>query len=150
MLVFIDDSFVYSNSIEEHVVLLRQVLQLLAAHQLKVKQSKCSFAQSQLIYLGHVISSEGVSTNPKNIQAVINWAVPTNVKEVRGFLGLARYYCKFVRHFGIICHPLTDLLKKNTMFIWTSEHQATLKALKLALTLVHVLALPDFSKTFVL
>lgn len=106
------------------------------------------FAQSSLTYLGHVISAEGVSTDAKNIQVVLQWPVPSNVKEVRGFLGLAGYYCKFVRHFGILSRPLTNLLKKNVIFHWTAETQASFDALKTALTSAPVLALPDFSKTF--
>lgn len=148
VLVFIDDILIYSATLTEHVQLLRQVFQLLTEHQLKVKRSKCSFAQSSLIYLGHVISHAGVSTDPKNILAVQRWPVPTNVKEVRGFLGLAGYYRKFVRHFGVISRPLTDLLKKNVVFVWTISHQQAFEALKSALTSAPVLAIPDFSKPF--
>lgn len=124
------------------------MFQLLTDHQLKVKRSKCSFACASLTYLGHVISAAGVSTDPKNIRVVRSWSVPSNVKEVRGFLGLAGYYRKFVRSFGIISRPLTDLLKKNFVFVWTSEHQAAFEALKEALTTAPVLALLDFSKVF--
>lgn len=148
VLVFIDDILIYSKTMAEHVLLLKSVFQLLAQHQLKVKRSKCTFASSQLTYLGHVISDAGVSTDPKNIAAVVRWAVPQNVKEVRGFLGLAGYYRKFVRHFGVISRPLTDLLKKHVVFVWTSEHQAAFDALKAALTSAPVLALPDFTQTF--
>lgn len=148
VLVFIDDILIYSKDLTDHVLKLRQVFQILHVHQLKVKRSKCSFAQSTLTYLGHVISKDGVSTDPKNIQAVQQWAVPANVKEVRGFLGLAGYYRKFVRHFGVISRPLTDLLKKHVVFVWTSTHQTAFEALKAALIFAPVLALPDFSKVF--
>nr|ABA98724.1 retrotransposon protein, putative, unclassified [Oryza sativa Japonica Group] len=148
VLVFTDDILIYSQNLDDHVALLRRVFQLLTDHQLKVKRSKCSFARASLPYLGHVISAEGVATDSKNIQAVHNWAVPCNVKEVRGFLGLAGYYRKFVHSFGIISRPLTDLLKKNVVFVWTSEHQASFDALKEALVSAPVLALPDFSKVF--
>lgn len=121
VLVFIDDILIYSKDLTDHVLKLRQVFQILHVHQLKVKRSKCSFAQSTLTYLGHVISKDDVSTDPKNIQAVQQWAVPANVKEVRGFLGLAGYYRKFVRHFGVISRPLTDLLKKHVVFVWTDR-----------------------------
>lgn len=146
--MFIDDILIYSKTMAEHVLLLKSVFQLLAQHQLKVKRSKCTFASSQLTYLGHVISDAGVSTDPKNIAAVVRWAVPQNVKEVRRFLGLAGYYRKFVRHFGVISRPLTDLLKKHVVFVWTSEHQAAFDALKAALTSAPMLALPDFTQTF--
>lgn len=146
VLVFIDDILVYSRNLEDHVKLLRAVLETLTKHQLKVKRSKCAFAQSSLTYLGHVISAHGVTTDTKNIQSVRNWPVPQNVKEVRGFLGLAGYYRKFVKHFGIMSLPLTDLLKKHVVFHWTSETQAAFEALKTALTTAPVLALPYFSK----
>lgn len=148
VLVFIDDILIYTRTLEEHVRLLRAVFDILSSNQLQVKRSKCVFAQSSLTYLGHVISAEGVSTDAKNIQAVLQWPLPSNVKEVRGFLGLAGYYCKFVRHFGILSRPLTNLLKENVVFHWTAETQASFDALKTALTSAPVLALPDFSKTF--
>lgn len=78
--------------------------------------SKCSFAQREISYLGYVITEKGVSTLPSKISAIVECHVPTNVKELRGFLGLAGYYRKFVNHFGIISRPLTDLLKKNVFF----------------------------------
>lgn len=127
---------------------LNKFFQLLQKHQLKVKCSKCTFAQPSLTYLGHVVSGAGVSTDPKNVQAVQQWAIPSNVKEVRGFLGLAGYYQKFVRHFVVLSRPLTDLLKKHAVFLWTAKHQLALDTLKKALTSAPVLALPDFSKTF--
>lgn len=148
VLVFIDDILIYTRTLEEHVRLLRAVFDILSSNQLQVKRSKCVFAQSSLTYLGHVISAEGVSTDAKNIQAVLQWLVPSNVKEVRGFLGLAGYYRKFVRHFGILSRLLTNLLKKNVVFHWTAETQASFDALKTALTSAPVLALPDFPKTF--
>lgn len=107
VLVFIDDILVYTRTLEEHVQLLRQVFELLDQHQLKVKKSKCAFAQKQLVYLGHVISVGGVATDPKNIAAVQKWETPKSVRAVRGFLGLAGYYRKFVRNFGQISRPLT-------------------------------------------
>lgn len=89
MLVFFDDILVYSETLEEHLVHLKQVFQLLAKDQWAVKLSKCSFAQQQLSYLGHIISSQGVGTDPAKVEAINSWPQPTSVKELRSFLGLA-------------------------------------------------------------
>jgi hypothetical protein len=105
VLVFIDDILIYSADQETHLQLLRQVLAILAEHQLKIKRSKCKFLQHKLVYLGHEISKEGVRTDTKNIEAVKKWPPPANAKEVRGFLGLAGYYRKFVKNFGITSRP---------------------------------------------
>jgi hypothetical protein len=107
VLVFIDDILIYSRTLEDHIRLLRAVFSVLTEQKLKVKRSKCVFAQSSLTYLGHVISAQEVSTDARNIQSVLNWPVPSNVKEIRGFLGLAGYYRKFVRYFGLLSRPLS-------------------------------------------
>jgi hypothetical protein len=85
--------------------------------------SKCSFAKREIAYLGHVISAQGGATYPSKVQAVTDWPTPANVKQLRSFLGLAGYYRKFVHHFGIISRPLTDLLKKNVLFVWTLDQE---------------------------
>lgn len=110
--------------------------------------SKCLFAQCQLCYLGHVISKAGVSTDPEKISDVLHWPTPTTVKELHGFLGLAGYYRQFVKHFGVISKPLTELLRKGAMFMWTDIQEQAFCALKDALTSAPVLALPNFSKPF--
>ncbi|WVZ95539.1 LOW QUALITY PROTEIN: hypothetical protein U9M48_041292 [Paspalum notatum var. saurae] len=147
-LVFFDDILVYSASYEDHLVHLRAVFELLQHDQWKIKRSKCKFAQRQVAYLGHVVSSKGVATDPAKIEVVLSWPVPSNVKELRSFLGLAGYYRKFVRHFGVIARPLNDLLRKHTPFVWTADHTAAFEILKQALASAPVLALPDFSKPF--
>jgi hypothetical protein len=124
------------------------VFQLLQKEQWRVKRSKCSFAKTEIAYLGYVISAAGVSTSPDKVKAVVDWPVPQNAKELRSFLGLASYYRKFVQHFGIISKPLTELLKKNTMFIWISDHDVAFQTLKTALVTAPVLTLPDFSLQF--
>lgn len=148
VLVFFDDILVYSPSLEEHLCHLRLVLELLAKDKWQVKLSKCSFAQQQLAYLGHIISGKGVATDPAKISAIVQWPVPSFVKELRSFLGLAGYYRKFVKHFAVLAKPLTSLLKKQVLFVWTQDHDTAFQLLKQALVSAPVLAMPDFSKTF--
>jgi hypothetical protein len=110
--------------------------------------TKCSFAKQQLTYLGHIVSSQGVATDPSKITSIKDWPQPLNVKDLRSFLGTVGYYRRFVPQFGLICKPLTTLLKKGHLFVWTSETEAVFQALKKALISAPVLALPNFSIPF--
>ena len=150
VLVFMDDILIYSATLEDHVVHLQQVLDIIQANQFSIKLSKCIFAQQQLEYLGHVITDQGVATEPSKIQAVSNWTVPKNPKQLRGFLGLTGYYRRFIKHYGIISKPLTQLLKKGVIFQWDKSCQEAFATLKQALIQAPVLAVPDFSKQFVI
>jgi hypothetical protein len=150
VLVFFDDILVYSATFEDHLQHLQQVFHLLQSEQWKIKLTKCCFARTQISYLGHVISKDGVAIDIDKVLVVAAWPVPSNVKELHNFPGMAGYYRKYVKHFGIINTPLTNLLKKNTMFIWTRDHQTTIGTLKQALVSAPVLALPNFSKPFVI
>ena len=98
--------------------------------------------------MGHLISLAGVAVDPKKIQTVLDWPIPSSTKAVRGFLGLAGYYRKFIRDFEGIAAPLTRLLTKES-FHWTSEAESAFTQLKHALTSPHVLRLQDFSQPFV-
>jgi hypothetical protein len=150
VVVFFDDILVYSRSLPEHILHLNQVLQLLKKDDWKVKKSKCAFGQQQIAYLGHTINSTGVSSDPDRIIKVAKWPTPTSSKDVRRFLGLAGYYRKFVKHFGIIARPLFNLLKKNTPFLWTEATEEAFQLLKQSLVEAPVLKLPDFSRKFVI
>jgi hypothetical protein len=117
VLEFFDDILVCGPTFEAHVSHLESVLRLLRQECWIVTHSKCSFAKREISYLGYIISVAGVSTCPDKVIVVLIWPKPSNVKEFRSFLGLARYYRKFVKSFGVISRPLTDPLKKNTLLI---------------------------------
>jgi hypothetical protein len=114
---------------------------------LYVKKSKCQFGESQVNYLGHVISEKGVEVDPSKIQAVVDWLEPTTVKGVRGFLGLTGYYRKFISGFSNFAAPLTHCLGKDG-FRWGINESTAFNKLKQALTSPPVLRLPDFSQRF--
>ncbi|XP_028088687.1 uncharacterized protein LOC114289216 [Camellia sinensis] len=149
VLVFFDDILVYSKNWDDHLGHLRAVLQVLSSNQLFAKKSKCCFGVLQVAYLGHLISLAGVAVDPEKIKSVREWPIPTSARGIRGFIGLAGYYRKFISDFGGIAAPLTRLLSKEG-FQWTSEATASFSQLKEALTTPPILRLPDFSQTFVI
>jgi len=149
VVVFIDDILVYSSSFLEHEQHLRGVLQTLRNHQLYAKFDKCEFLLNEVIFLGHVISAEGIFIGLKKVEVVVNWERPTNVTEIQSFLGLARYYRRFIEGFSIIATPLTHLTRKEVKFDWSKEYERSFKELKKKFTTAPVLALPSGTKGFV-
>jgi transposase InsO family protein len=149
ILVFFDDILIYSQNAEQHVYHLHTVFSILRHHQLSAKQSKCVFGVPRVEYLGHVITQDGVSTDPNKIKAISDWETPTSVTQLRSFLGLAGYYRRFIKHYGLICRPLHDLLKKGK-FHWTPIHDKAFKLLQEALVTAPVLAMPNFAEPFIL
>jgi len=148
VLVFFYDILIYSSSWADHLRHIRVVMEVLRLHRLFVKRSKCSFGVNSVSYLGHIISAEGVTMDPAKVQAIHDWPIPRSPRAVRGFLGLAGYYRKFVHNYGAIAAPLTALLKKEG-FTWNDDATAAFSALKAAVTSAPMLALPDFAKPFV-
>ncbi|CAM8999727.1 unnamed protein product [Rhodiola kirilowii] len=147
VLVFFDDILVYSSDAAAHLHHLREVLALLQSHCFFAKPTKCDIARESLIYLGHIISKQGVAVDPEKIQAVQQWAVPKNIKQLRGFLGLTGYYRRFVHRYASLAAPLTNLLRKNA-YVWTPEAAVAFKKLRSTLSSTPVLALPDFTLPF--
>ena len=148
VMVYLDDILIYSDSPEEHAEHIRKVLDLLRKNKLYCKESKCEFFKTEVAFLGHVISGEGVKADPRKVQAVVDWPQPENVKQVRSFLGLANYYRRYVARFSKIAAPMTKLTKKNVPFKWTSDQTESFEALKDALTTAPVLKNPEFGMPF--
>ncbi|KAJ8769768.1 hypothetical protein K2173_007628 [Erythroxylum novogranatense] len=143
VIVFIDDILVYSKSREEHAEHLRVILQIMREKQLYAKFSKCEFWLNQVVFLGHIVTGDGIQVDPKKIDTVMNWEAPRNVSEIRSFLGLAGYYRRFVEGFSLISAPLTKLLRKNVAFRWDEECQKSFEELKHRLTTAPVLTIPS-------
>ena len=149
VIVYMDDILVYSKTAESHAQHLRHVMGLLRKHKLYAKKSKCLFFQRKIKFLGHVISSDGISVDEDKIAAIQRWPVPRNVTELRSFLGLAGYYRKFVRDFSKVAVPLTLLLRPENTFDMKNEQLQSFRALKHLLSHTPVLTIPDMNLPFV-
>ncbi|XP_029967090.1 LOW QUALITY PROTEIN: uncharacterized protein LOC115402705 [Salarias fasciatus] len=157
LLVYLDDIIVYSPDFDTHLQNLEEVFERLWRHGLKLRPDKCKLLQREVKFLGHVVNQAGVMPDPDKITAVTEWPIPTSVREVRAFLGLAGYYRRFVKGFAKIARPLNNLLTgipKNdkrscTKSIdWTPECQTAFDQLKEVLTQAPVLAYADYTKPF--
>ncbi|KAL0378779.1 UNVERIFIED_CONTAM: Retrovirus-related Pol polyprotein from transposon [Sesamum radiatum] len=149
VIVFIDDILIYYSSQEEHGKHLRAVLQILREKQLYAKLNKCEFLMKEIVFLGHIVSKEGVQPDPIRIKAILDWESPKNTFEVGCFLGLARYCRRFVRGLSIITKPLTSLLKKNAPFKWNHMCGHSFEEFQKRLTSTPILALPSGSGGYV-
>ena len=150
VVVFIDDILVYSKDRESHDTHLRVVLEILRKEQLYAKLSKCEFWLTEVSFLGHIVSKEGIRVYPKKIEVVVEWKPPRNVTEVRSFLGLAGYYRRFVKGFSMIAAPMTRLLQKNVKYEWSEKCQGSFEKLKAFLTEAPVLTQPTCGKEYVI
>ena len=123
VIIFIDDILVYSKTREDHMKHLRIVLQKLRDHKLYAKFSKCEFWLTEVSFLGHILSHNGIFVDPSKVKDVVEWVTPTTVKEVRGFLGLTGYYRRFVLDFSKIAKPMIELTKKDESYVWMEERE---------------------------
>ncbi|KAK1681473.1 hypothetical protein QYE76_042321 [Lolium multiflorum] len=148
VVVYFDDILIYSKNLEDHVQHVREVLCILRHEKLFANLPKCHFAQNKLVFLGFVVSANGIEVDSSKVEAIHNWPTPTNVGQVRSFHGLAGFYRRFVKDFSTIACPLNELTKKNVPFVWGKAQQKAFDELKKRLTEAPLLALPDFAKTF--
>jgi len=143
VIIYLDDVLIYSQTKAEHLQHLKLVLKVLWQHKLYAKMAKCNIMKESVEYLGHYLSSQGVSIDPQKIEAINKWTPPEIVSHIRSFLGLAFYYRKFVKNFSAIAAPLTDLLHKDCEFIWADAQQEAFDELKRQLTTAPVLLIPS-------
>ena len=149
-LVYLDDIIVYSTTIDKHIEDIETVFKMLAENGLKLKIKKCYFFRKKIDYLGHVVSSEGVSPSEQKVHSVLTYPEPRNVKEVSSFLGLASYYRKFIRAFAEKAHPLTKLTRKSVAWEWGDKQRNAFNCIKTCLTSKPILKYPDFSREFII
>ncbi|XP_012822696.2 uncharacterized protein LOC105947845 [Xenopus tropicalis] len=163
-LVYLDDIIVFGTTLEEHEQRLMNVIDRLIAEGLKLSIDKCKFCRSSVTYVGHVVSTEGIGTDPAKIEAVVTWPKPQNVTELRSFLGFCGYYRRFVEGYSRVAHPLNELLRLSNVHgegtkrdakapfgdKWTSACEEAFVQLKKRLTEAPVLAYADAHRPYVL
>ncbi|XP_060564385.1 uncharacterized protein LOC132723637 [Ruditapes philippinarum] len=149
-LVYLDDIIAYSKTFEDHLTSLDEIFGRMSEANLKLSPEKCVLFQKQVNFLGHVISSDGVATDPRKIEEVRNWRTPRKVREIRSFLGLCSYYRKFVKGFSSIAKPLHKLTEKGEHFIWSDSCENAFEQLKNALTHAPILSYPISEGIFIL
>ncbi|XP_074378128.1 uncharacterized protein LOC141719649 [Apium graveolens] len=143
VVVFIDDILIYSRSREEHEEHLRTVLEIIIEKKLFVKFSKYEFWLEEVAFLGHIVYGRGIELDPVKVEAITNWPRPSNMTEVRSFLGLAGYYRHFVEGFSSIALPLTQLMRKGVKFEWNDDRDKSFQQLKKMLVSAPILVLPS-------
>ena len=147
VVVYFDDILVYNKSQQDHMERLYQVFQTLRKQKLSVNLKKCHFLTNSLVFLGNVVSAEGIKMDPSKIEAIISWSMPKSLHDMRSFHGLASFYRRFIRSFSSIIAPITECLKRGK-FQWNEEAQKSFELIKKKVTETPVLRLPDFNKLF--
>jgi len=149
VVVYIDDILIYSGSLEEHAKHLCKVFQRLRENKLYAKLEKCKFRVTEVDFLRHRITQEGWKMDDHKVKAILDWEPPKSIPALRSFLGLASYYCNFIKNFAKITAPLTNLLKKSAItYKWEGACDEAFETLKGILVKVPVLKLPNFDKDF--
>ncbi|KAK3086157.1 hypothetical protein FSP39_014434 [Pinctada imbricata] len=149
-LIYLDDIIVFSSTFEEHLERLDVIFKRLYDAGLRLRSKKCILFKHRVSYLGHIITENGVETDPEKINCIKDWPTPTNVADLRSFLGLCSYYRRFVKGFAKIASPLHSLTQKDKQYNWTTDCENAFQDLKKALVNAPILVMPDFSKTFIL
>ena len=149
VLVYLDDILIFSQTLQDHIIHIRQALEKLRKAKLYARLHKCSFFKEQVEYLGFDVSAEGVKPSPEKVRTVVEWPRPQSVKDVRSFLGLAGFYRRFIKQFSLKARPLTDLTKEKMIWQWTEKEEHAFCDLKRSLVIAPVLRMPDFELPFV-
>lgn len=150
-LVYLDDVIIFSTSLQEHMNSIKLIFNRLKEANLKVQLDKSEFLKRETEFLGHIVTPNGIKTNPKKVECVKNFPIPKNTKQIKQFLGLTGYYRKFIKDYSLIAKPMTRYLKKDTKInVSDPEYEKSFNTLKTLLIHDPILAYPDFTKQFTL
>jgi hypothetical protein len=141
--LYLEDIVVYGKSFKDHLLNLEKVFEKLLDAGLKLKPKKCHLMQKEISFLGHIVSKEGVRTDPVKVSAIKEMQRPKNVTQVCSFVGLASYYRKFIQGFSKIAKPFFDLTKKDNKFMWNQNCEDSFRELKMRLMSAPDLAFPQ-------
>jgi len=145
---YLDDILIFSDSWQDHLAHIREVLKRIKSAGLTLKRKKCVFASAIVEYLGHTVGLGTVAPRMQKVEAILNFPRPADRKQLRSYLGLAGYYRKFIPHYAHIAATLTNLLRKNASFKWSEETEAAFLDLKSRLASRPILRPPDFTLPF--
>lgn len=145
-LIYLDDLIVFGRNLDIHNKNLQDVFERLKKVKLKLNPSKCTFLKKQILYLGHLISNEGILPDPDKVIAVKNYPTPQNADEVKRFVAFTNYYRKFIKNFAEIAYPLNQLCRKNVNFVWDNKCKKAFETLKECIISPPILDYPDFSE----
>jgi hypothetical protein len=148
VVVYFDDILIYNKSLDEHIEHLRVVVGALHEAHLFANLEKCTFCTDRVVFLGYVVTPQGIEVDEAKIEAIKSWPIPATLTQLQSFLGLAGFYRRFMRDFSTIAAPLNDLMKKGVPFYWCVAQEHSFNALIDKLTHAPLLQLPDFGKTF--
>ena len=141
-LIYIDDIIVFGKSFEEHMDRIEEVLERIKAAGLKLKPEKCFMLQKEVVFLGHVVSSEGVKPNPTNIAKIASWPVPNTPRQFKQLVAMGSYYRRYVRNFLSMVRPMVELTRKGKTFRWTVACQTGFESMKKALPSTDIMGYP--------
>ncbi|XP_017255857.2 transposon Ty3-I Gag-Pol polyprotein isoform X1 [Daucus carota subsp. sativus] len=148
VVVYFDDILIYSPTLEAHKQDLKEVFESLRQEKLYINLKKCNFAVHSVLFLGYIISDQGIKVDQTKVQAILDWPTPRTIHEVRSFHGLASFYRRFIRNFSSLVAPITDCIKSVKTLSWTQEAEESFQLIKRKISAAPVLALPDFDKVF--
>lgn len=148
--VYLDDIVVYGRTLEEHNIRLNNIFKTLGAYDLRLQTEKCKLLKTEVVYLGHLITSKGILPDPSKTECVKNFPIPRKTRDIKSFLGLVGYYRRFIQNFAEIAKPLTKQLRKEVRFKWDDNCQKAFEIFREKLISPPILQFPNFSREFII